>query len=105
MWEVNKSVDFESCIPDHFVFLLSIEYVRRGGLRPTRTSNFRFLLDRINSEDLLMQKLIFVDIVGASFQYRRSVKRTQSQFAQAGFSDFKISPDTRGMFVTIVAQK
>ncbi|MES2613931.1 MAG: hypothetical protein V4591_00790 [Bdellovibrionota bacterium] len=52
-----------------------------------------------------MQKLIFVDIVGASFQYRRSVKRTQSQFAQAGFSDFKISPDTRGMFVTIVAQK
>lgn len=72
---------------------------------PIESSESTWDMTRISQEDLLMQKLLFVDIIGAGFQARRSVKQTQNQLAQAGFSNFKILPDTRGMFVTIVAQK
>lgn len=72
---------------------------------PFESSESTWDINHIDPEELLMQKILFVDIIGAGFQYRRSVKKTTNQLMQAGFSEFKVLPDTRGMFVTIVAQK
>lgn len=72
---------------------------------PIESTDSTWKVDKINQEDLLLQKIFFVDIIEAGFQARRSVKQTQAQLTQAGFSSFKILPDTRGMFVTFVAQK
>ena len=72
---------------------------------PIESSESTWNMSAINQEDLQLQKLIFVDIVESNFQARRSVQHTIKQLAEVGFSNFKILPDSRGMFVTIVSQK
>ncbi|KAB8028562.1 class I SAM-dependent methyltransferase [Fluviispira multicolorata] len=72
---------------------------------PMESMESSWNMDKINPEDLLVQKIIFVDIIEAAFQASRSVHFTITQLMQAGFSNFRVLPDSRGMFVTIVAQK
>lgn len=72
---------------------------------PNLVHRCEWKLDRISMEDILIQKIIFVDLLEARWQSFRSTDQTRSQLQQAGFQQIEIIPDTAGMFPTVLARK
>ena len=62
-------------------------------------------MDNINQADLLLQRIIFVDIINAKWQCFRSTKQTQQQLASVGFKNIKFIYDQAQMFPTVTAIK
>lgn len=62
-------------------------------------------LGLLDQKDLLLQKIIFVDIINAKFQCYRSSEQAHQQLRDAGFMDIKFIYDRAKLFPTIVAQK
>jgi|SRR3989339_515653 len=62
-------------------------------------------MTKINSVDLQLQKVLFVDIVSGKWQCFRSTVQTKQQLAQVGFRDITILPDSANIFPTVVAWK
>lgn len=59
----------------------------------------------INPDHLLLQKIIFVDIVQATWQCFRSSATTKTQLESVGFKDIGFIYDQAKMFPTVVAFK
>lgn len=63
------------------------------------------MLNKINPEDLLLQRIIFSDILNAKFQCYRSSQQTQKQLALAGFKNIHFLYDEAHLFPTVIAEK
>jgi SAM-dependent methyltransferase len=62
-------------------------------------------LDRVNQQDALLQKILFVDILDAKWQVFRSEAIVIAQLKNAGFQDVEIFYDDAHIFPTVVAKK
>jgi len=72
---------------------------------PTLTNQCEWDMSKINQNDLLLQKTIFVDIIEAKWQCFRSTEQTKSQLESVGYSDIQFIYDEAKMFPTVVAYK
>ncbi len=62
-------------------------------------------MSRINPKDLLLQKIVFADILEAKFQCFRSSAQTRQQLQSAGFKEIEFIYDKARMFPTVIAYK
>ncbi|MCC2667045.1 MAG: SAM-dependent methyltransferase [Gammaproteobacteria bacterium] len=62
-------------------------------------------MKKINPQDLLLQKIIFTDILNLKFQCFRSTKQTTEQLESVGFKNICFIPDTANLFPTVTAIK
>lgn len=58
-----------------------------------------------NQEDVIKQKALFGDIIGANWQCYRTENQTRDQLEEVGFKDVAFKYDTQGMFPTVIAWK
>src|SRR3990167_1577482 len=72
---------------------------------PTLTNQCEWNMSAINQADLLLQKIIFVDIIGAKWQCFRSSEQTRTQLASVGYHAIQFIYDEAKMFPTVVAFK
>lgn len=72
---------------------------------PTLTKHCEWNLSKINQHDLLLQKIIFVDIIEAKWQCYRSSEQTNDQLKSAGFKNIQFIYDEAKLFPTVVAYK
>ncbi len=59
----------------------------------------------INQEDLILQRILFADIIATKWQSYRSTEQTRLQLQQAGFAQIEFFPDQAHIFPTVVAIK
>ncbi len=69
------------------------------------TEHCEWNFSAMNQEDLLLQKIIFVDILATKFQCYRSTALTKKQLEAVGFSQIEFIQDKANMFPTVVAYK
>lgn len=62
-------------------------------------------MSKINQDDLLLQRIIFADIIQSKWQSYRSYEKTKEQLAEAGFKEIKFINDIAKIFPTVVAIK
>ena len=62
-------------------------------------------LSKINPDNLLLQKVLFSDIINAQWQCFRTVEQTEKQLKTAGFSQVEFINDDAKMFPTVIAKK
>lgn len=60
---------------------------------------------KINRDDLLLQKILFVDILHVKFQCYSSTEQTRQQLEEVGFRDIEFIYDEARIFPTVVAYK
>lgn len=72
---------------------------------PTYTEKSEWDMAQINQEHLLLQKIIFADIIEAKWQCYRSTMQVQKQLELAGFDSVEFIYDQARMFPTVVANK
>ncbi|MCP0914048.1 MULTISPECIES: class I SAM-dependent methyltransferase [Legionella] len=72
---------------------------------PALTTECEWLMENINDEDLLLQQIIFLDILDAKFQCFRSSAQTEHYLAAAGFKDIAFIYDSARIFPTVIAEK
>lgn len=59
----------------------------------------------INKKDLLLQRIIFSDVLSAKWQCYRSESETAAQLEAAGFKNYNFIYDVAKIFPTVVAEK
>lgn len=72
---------------------------------PMLTDKCEWDMSKINLNDLVLQRVIFVDIIEAKWQCYRSSDQTALQLRQAGFEDVSFIYDDARLFPTVVAYK
>ncbi|HAT1882694.1 TPA: SAM-dependent methyltransferase [Legionella pneumophila] len=72
---------------------------------PHLSSQCEWMFNKINPEDLLLQRIIFSDILNAKFQCYRSSQQTQKQLELAGFKNIHFLYDEAHLFPTVIAEK
>jgi len=72
---------------------------------PTLTKDCEWNLNEINKNDLLLQRIIFMDILNAKWQSFRSTKETREQLESVGFKTISFLYDEARLFSTVVAEK
>ena len=72
---------------------------------PLLRQNSEWLMSKINSDDLRIQKIIFSDILEVKFQCFRSSDTTYKQLQEAGFRKIDFIYDAAHLFPTVIASK
>ncbi|OAI47219.1 hypothetical protein AYO45_05930 [Gammaproteobacteria bacterium SCGC AG-212-F23] len=72
---------------------------------PILTDNCEWEMTKINQQHLLLQKILFADIIDAKFQCFRSTEQTRTQLSTVGFKNIQFIYDEAKMFPTVVAYK
>lgn len=72
---------------------------------PILTEHCEWDLSVINQKDLLLQKILFADIIAAKFQCYRSTALTKKQLTSLGYTDIEFLYDKARLFPTVVAYK
>ena len=72
---------------------------------PLLTPYCEWDMSQINRDDLLLQKIIFADIIGAKWQCFRSSEQTKMQLTSVGFKSIEMSYDNAKIFPTVCAYK
>ena len=72
---------------------------------PTVDKNSEWKIETLNKEHLLLQQIIFSDIIDAKWQCFQSTQKMHQQLASIGFRDIKFIYDDAHMFPTVVAIK
>lgn len=72
---------------------------------PALTESCEWNLNAINQEDLLLQRMIFSDILDIKWQCFRSTSQTKKQLETVGFVNINFIPDKANMFPTVTAIK
>ncbi len=72
---------------------------------PTLTHQCEWDMSKINQSDLLLQKIIFADIIQAKWQCYRSSEQTHAQLKSVGFENTRFIYDEAKIFPTVVACK
>ena len=69
------------------------------------TDSSQWDMSKINQDDLLLQRIIFADIIQSKWQCYRSFEKTKEQLTEAGFKEIKFINDTAKIFPTVIAVK
>ena len=72
---------------------------------PTQTEPCEWDLSKIDKDHLLLQKILFVDIIDARFQCYRTSLQTKKQLEDVGFNRIEFIYDRAKIFPTVVAYK
>ncbi|VVC75769.1 hypothetical protein AQUSIP_10630 [Aquicella siphonis] len=72
---------------------------------PQSGEDCEWRLEQINQQDLLLQKIIFVDILEAKWRCYRSSAQTRTQLEAAGFRGIEFIYDDAHLFPTVIAHK
>ena len=64
-----------------------------------------WLMDNINIQDLILQKILFVDVIGVDWTAARNVEENKNMLLAAGFNNINILFDKAHMFPTFTAEK
>lgn len=72
---------------------------------PMISSESPWDMTQINEEDLLLQKIIYSDIIPVKWLAFQTEAQTKEQLQSAGFSDIKFIYDKARMFPTVIAKK
>jgi hypothetical protein len=72
---------------------------------PGLTNHCEWDLSQINQDDLLLQKIILVDIAEAKWQCYRSTEQTYAQLKSAKFENIEFIYDDAKIFPTVIAHK
>lgn len=72
---------------------------------PHLTNTCEWDMSKVNYADLLLQKIILIDIVKAKFQCFRSSEQTEEQLESVGFSDIQFLYDDARLFPTVLGYK
>lgn len=72
---------------------------------PVLTEQCEWIMPQINQADLLLQRIIFADIITAKWQCFRSTQQTKQQLEAAGFSNVQFVYDQAHIFPTVIAIK
>src|SRR3990167_2400214 len=72
---------------------------------PQMTDQCEWNMTEINQNDLLLQKIIFVDIIQSKWQCYRSSQQTLKQLESVGFHDIEFIYGRAKIFPTIIAIK
>ena len=72
---------------------------------PTVADQCEWDMTKINSDDLLLQKILFVDMMHGKWQCYRSSEKTKIQLEKIGFKNIKFFYDNANMFPTVVGYK
>lgn len=72
---------------------------------PAFTDECEWILEKVNPEDLLLQRIVFADILNAKFRCFRSSQQTQKQLEEVGFKQIHFLYDEARLFPTVVATK
>lgn len=72
---------------------------------PTFTEHCEWDMQQINQQDLLLQKIIFVDILEGKWQCYASTEQTRQQLESIGFHNIRFIYDKAKIFPTVVATK
>lgn len=70
---------------------------------PHLTEQCEWNMDAIDKENLLLQKIIFVDVINTKFQCYQSSQEVKNQLLDIGFSDVNFIYDTAKIFPTVIA--
>ena len=69
------------------------------------TDSSEWDMSKINQDDLLLQRIIFADIIQSKWQSYRPCEKTKEQLIEAGFKDIQFINDTARIFPTVIAIK
>lgn len=72
---------------------------------PVVNPKSEWIMSKINVKHLKLQKLIFADLIQATWQTFRTSEQTTHQLEAAGFTDIRIVYDSAALFPTVVAKK
>jgi SAM-dependent methyltransferase len=72
---------------------------------PTLTDHCEWELSKVNQNDLMLQKMLFVDVIGAKWQCYSSSDQTYEQLKAVGFDEIEFIYDEAKLFPTVVALK
>ena len=72
---------------------------------PILTPHCEWDMHQINQADLLLQKMIFADLIGAKWQCFRSSEQTKMQLTSVGFKNIEMIYDNAKIFPTVCAYK
>lgn len=72
---------------------------------PALTNQCEWNMSKVNQDNLLLQKIIFNDIIGAKWQCYRSSEETKVQLESVGFHDVQFIYDEAKIFPTVLAFK
>lgn len=72
---------------------------------PGFSKKSEWILDRLPEENLLMEKVLFQDILGCKWRNFRSVDEIYKDFRSVGFIDVEIVFDSFRIFPTVIAKK
>ncbi|MCH9633395.1 MAG: hypothetical protein S4CHLAM7_01200 [Chlamydiae bacterium] len=62
-------------------------------------------MQSIDPADLRLQRVLFVDILSATWQAYTSTEQTTQQLKDAGFKNIEVIPGKSGMFPTVIAKR
>ena len=71
-----------------------------GGLKESE-----WLLENISDEDVLMEKVVFQDVLGCKWRNFRTLDEIYEDFSSAGFTDVQLIFDQARIFPTVIAHK
>jgi len=72
---------------------------------PYAVDHCEWSMDEVNQQDLLLQRILFADILNAKWQCFRSTQKTKEQFSSVGFSHIRFLYDKAHIFPTVIATK
>ena len=72
---------------------------------PDYSKKSEWNLEKIPKEDILMEKLLFGDILGSNWRNYKDTQETCNELISVGFRNTKIIYDTQRIFPTIIAYK
>ena len=72
---------------------------------PTLVENCEWDLTKVNKDDLMKQRILFIDVMSAKFQCYSSSKFIRYQLESVGFKDIEIKYDEARIFPTVIAWK
>lgn len=64
-----------------------------------------WVLEHVNPQNALLQKIIFADVLGVKWQAFRTEETVRAQLKEAGFQEIEILYDKAHIFPTVVAKK
>lgn len=72
---------------------------------PENAEQSEWILDGLQPEDVLMEKILFQDILESKWRNFRTSNEIYKDFLDAGFSDVQIIYDKHRIFPTVIAKK
>jgi ubiquinone/menaquinone biosynthesis C-methylase UbiE len=72
---------------------------------PSVNKKSEWIMEKIDKKDALLQKILFMDIIGVEWNCSRTVSQSRAMLENAGFSNITVLYDEAHIFPTFTAEK